>query len=182
MIWLVGETIVWLLAALVAGAITFFILFVVTATLRARAHELKMSREALDEYERVFDKLMDDPATPESARQLLIEFDHGVMHKRAAHFIATSMFRERAKWLKSGAEPEVLAEMREVGKHRPDLYEAFVTAIGSGFIATMLRWFFSARALSFIFVDPRRDPTTPMRAMASAADKKHNGDVLPAAA
>jgi hypothetical protein len=76
-------------------------------------------------------------------------------------------------------QPAVMKELEALKDHRHDLYNACVTAIGSGFLATMLRWYVPARALRLVFVNPRRDPMTPVRAVVCAVDHSRT---IPAAA
>jgi hypothetical protein len=183
MTWLIAETGLWLLAAVAAGLVTFALTAISHKIVRGRANELHAAHKALAEYEKNYDILLDDPATPLSAIELLTRFDRGVMDRRTAYFVAKSIIWKRAAWLeKDDDEPEVLTEMSEVCKHRPDLYETFVKAITYGFMATMLRWFLPARALTLLLVDPRRDPMTPARVVASGAGSTHHNHSVPQAA
>jgi hypothetical protein len=183
MIWMIAETGMWLVAAMLAGAVVYVVLRVTVLIIRGRVSEISQSRQALEEYEQLFDKVVDDASTPASVRELLDHFDRGVMDRGSAHFVATSIFRNRDQWLKKREEPRFMLEMREVGKFRPDLPEAFSKLIAAGFAATMLRWAFPARALTLLLIDIDRDPVTPARVVACAADRQHPPtNALPAAA
>lgn len=182
MSWPLTQTVIWLVGAAAAGAITLLVTALLIQFLRGRAIELRHARECLAEYDRYYDMVMSDPATPDSVKEFLDEFDRGVMDRHAAHFIATSMFRQKSEWLRTPEEePSVLIAMRDVCKHRPDLYEAFTTAIAKGFIATMLRWWAPARALHMIFIDLQNDPITPARALVRGFERRKDGP-LPQAA
>lgn len=160
-----------LLAALVASGVTFLSLYALTRYLRWRTKSLERSRKALERYEQLIAKLLDDPATPESARELLLQYDLGVMNHTTARYIAHGLSQRRSDWLNGGEDqrdPQGFTDMRALEAYRPDLYDAFVKTIAAGFIATMLRWPFPAFALRFILVDPKRDPVTPARAVAGA--------------
>jgi hypothetical protein len=168
----IWQTAYWLSTAAAASAFIYIIRVFIIRLHHGRTQELLASRRALDEYKRAIQLLLGDPATPESMRNLLREFDRGVMRRRAAYFVAFNIFHNQAEWLtREIEEPKVLVEMRALGKDRPDLYKAFVTAVATGFAATMLRWLFPARALSLLLVDPRRDPLTPARVVARGAEK-----------
>jgi hypothetical protein len=182
MAWRVGQTVLWLAAAFVAGVAGYFLIEFAVRLCRSRASDLRISREKLEQYDKMFDAIASDPALPESARDFLYEFDKGVMQHGAAHFIATAMFRERTDWLKpNGAEPRILKEMREICHHRPDLYEGFGKLIAAGFVATMLRWLIPARALRMVFIDLKQDPMTPAQAMTTAAQRKRHVPIAQAA-
>lgn len=166
--------VVWFVAAAVAGILVYVVMSISARVLRARARDLAAAREALEEYDRAFDTIMNDPATPPMLLDLLVQFDHGVMHRRAAFFVARCIFRERERWLKSDPNNPISVEMRNLYKHRPDLRDLFAVAISRGFLATMLRWSLPAIALRFLIVDPINDPITPARAVANGgADHPH---------
>ena len=172
-------TLLWVAGAAVAGLSTYIITAIVIRILKLRAHELT---DALNEYEKKLATVLRDPATPASVIQFLEMFDRHVGRRETAMRIAKDIFKKGPRWLSGSDEkPQVLKDADGLKDHRPDLYDDFATVIANGFMATMLRWFFPARAFALIFIDPRRDPFTPARAVACANDddfhNQHHGPI-----
>ena len=178
MTWAAIELVSWFLAAVVAAFIANAVITATIRVLHGRAMQLAWSRHALEKYDEIIDPLLEDPALPSSVEEFLTEFDRGVMHPRAARSVAKTIFNNPV-WIhevENEDEPQVLKDMAEVEKHRPDLARDFALAIKFGFEATMLRWPISATALGFLMLNLQRDPVTPGRALACGAAKNENGD------
>ena len=174
---------VWLVGAALAALATYFAVQFAAASIRLRTTELKRARDALEIYERNLDTLLDDPATPDTVRDLLLRFDRGIGNRSAAHYLATSVFRKDPMWFENSEPSPAIVDARALRSHRPDLYQAWINTVQYGFEALMLRWFLPAIAFRMIWVNPGRDPETPTQAVVCATDVKHHHPCpLPAAA
>lgn len=103
-----------------------------------RASELGGAASALEAHYRAMDAIVDDPALPLPALEMLYSFSEGIADRRFCEGLADLL--TNGDMATKEPLPPWFDEMEALRKTRPDLAESFFRAIGSGIVAAFLRW------------------------------------------
>ena len=109
-----------------------------TDTLK-RAGQIRTAAELLRDHYAALDEFLSDPAAPDAMSDMLIAFSDAASDEESGLHLARMIWEGDAA---TGPESsrEILAELDDLRRHRPELANAFERAIGTGVIATFLRW------------------------------------------
>lgn len=104
-----------------------------------RAAELGVAADALEKHAKAVDLVVDDPALPIEALDVLTFFTEAIADPAVCDDLVSNLMRPS----KSGTNakpPAWYGEMKALRAYRPDLVENFDQAISNGFVAAFLRW------------------------------------------
>lgn len=108
---------------------------------KRRALELETAATALRAYYESLDRIVDDPAMPESALYLLDRFNSALSSKEHCRDVTSEMLKMAASGkVQALSRPVWRSEVDTLAKTRPDLYDTFHKATTNGIIAMFYRW------------------------------------------
>jgi hypothetical protein len=136
-----------------------------------RAGQIRRAADLLHDHYAALDEFLSDPAAPDAMSDMLVYFSDASSDEESAHQIAR-MICEVDAAAEAESSREILAELDDLRRHRPELANAFERAIGSGVIATFLRWDEPAKMFEQLVV---RTVTDARREIVIATDAAKRG-------
>jgi hypothetical protein len=170
----------WLEAVLMFGWIVSGIVAIqwMRSRARRRTNELKTAAAALTAHYDALEKLVDDPALPDSALEFLGVFAEVISDNETCDNLAEGVFQVPLEQIKNST-PKWADEIEKIGKTRPDIEENFQKAVASGIIAMFLRWPGNSWKLQMmvqeIAADRRKEAALAER-VAQIKERAHRGD------
>ncbi len=123
------------------------------------AERLTNARTLLDAHVAAFDAFVNDPASPEHLKTILVSFGDTISNPKMAHECAHALVKHK-RGLASEDALAVIEELDVLRSHRANLAQAFDVSVMSGFFYMLLRWPETAQvfeeAASRIAIDPTR--------------------------
>lgn len=110
--------------------------------LEERAAEVDGARELLDAHFAALDRINDDPAVSDQLKDMLISFSVSVTRQDIALACALQVQSKKLPLSEDVSKKmtEVSNELKELSHHRPDLRDAVVDTVVTGFTSMMMRW------------------------------------------
>jgi hypothetical protein len=128
------------LATMVSGAAAIVTaLSAYRARARQRTRELEATKSALTAHYEAVNAIVDDPALPIEALEMLTAFTEAIAACEFCEKFADMVLNGSSR-PKRGKLPVWFEQMEALRKTRPDLAEHFHKAIASGLVALFLRW------------------------------------------
>ena len=134
--------------------------------IRVRADHANKATSLLTAHDSMIDKFMDDVASPEILKEVLLDFGESISSHKAAIDFADLIVRHKTLDVSERTKP-VLSTLDTLRKSRVDLAQNFDGAILTGLYYMLLRWPDTARvfedAAANMAVDPRKSVTFASR-------------------
>jgi hypothetical protein len=102
-----------------------------------RAAELKAAELALQAHLDAMDAIVDDPALPLGALEMLTDFSEGIADREFCEFFTDAVSQHVGA---KDRPPRWFDDVEELRKTRPDVAANFFKAIGAGLAVAYLRW------------------------------------------
>lgn len=129
------------LATLASTTIAVLVLLnMLKSRYKRRFRALSATKVALSAHYAALEQVVDDPALPVGALEALVEFSDAIHNPEACEVITDFILAGGSNQRRLKNDPAWFVEMYNIQRTRPDLFENFNKAIGSGIVAMFLRW------------------------------------------
>lgn len=110
----------------------------VRADYKRRANELMATKAALEAHYEALNAVVDDPALPVGALEMLVKFAEIVSSREGCEAFSEVLLSPSSA--KRGKPPTWFAELEALRTSRPDVIENVNKAMTTGLVALFLRW------------------------------------------